>query len=165
MMSDLHRALALFLCSVFLAVGSNALRPDRLDWYPDLSKSKNPGENPALVEKASISLEDVLARLNDGTATFVDARKPERFAEGHLAGAINLPAATKLSSFSKAYPFLPKEGLIIIYCGGGKCEESNEVFEFLASSGFEMDNLRVFKPGWEVLGRQPNVPVEEGGGQ
>ena len=55
---------------------------------------------------------------------------------------------------------LPRETLIIIYCGGGECEESNEVFQFLIESEYSAENLRIFKPGWEVIGHDREIVIE-----
>ena len=96
------------------------------------------------------------------TATIVDTRKPEAFAEGHLAMAINVPSTEKELYLDRIFELIPPEGLIIIYCEGGDCEASNEVFEFLVSNGFQIQNLRIFQPGWEVLGSLSDLPITDG---
>jgi hypothetical protein len=54
---------------------------------------------------------------------------------------------------------LPPGGLIIIYCEGGDCESSNVVFKFLVNNGYSTETLRMYRPGWEVLGELDDLPI------
>jgi len=142
-----------------LAILTNAVRPDRLAWVIDPQASLNPGENPQLAEQVSITLEELREYLLSGTATFIDARKPEEFVAAHLAMAVNIPSSEKEQYLDQVFEMVPPDGLIIIYCEGGECESSNEVFEFLADNGFSIENLRMYRPGWEVLGEAADLPI------
>ena len=159
-MKDIHRILMLLAVSLLLGGLTNAFRSDRIGWIADPSKSTNPGENHALGKESLIKLIELKSAYRGGSATFVDARRPEEYERGHLAGAVNLPASAKTRYFAKAMALLPRETLIIIYCGGGECEESNEVFQFLIESEYSAENLRIFKPGWEVLGQDSEIVIE-----
>jgi rhodanese-related sulfurtransferase len=53
--------------------------------------------------------------LDTTTAALVDVREPEEFAQGHLAGAVNLP----LSSLRRRVRELPA-GELWLYCGAGQ---------------------------------------------
>ena len=154
-----RQAAVLILVSSVLAVATNALRPDSLPWWLDPSKSLNPVDNPDLAGPTRILLEDVRRHFEAGTATFVDARTVEDYAEGHLATAVNIPSTEKEDHLDRIFQMLPPDGLIIIYCEGGNCEASGEVFEFLLSNGFALANLKIFEPGWEVLSGQADLPV------
>jgi rhodanese-related sulfurtransferase len=153
------RALILLVGATAAAVTANIVRPNPLPWVIDPTKSTNPGKNPGLRERAQIGPDEFLEHIRNGTATIVDARKPDEFSAGHVAGAINIPSMEKEQYLGRAMQMLPPEGLIVIYCGGGACEASNEVFEFLVGSGFRQENLRLFEPGWEWIGKQPDAPI------
>jgi rhodanese-related sulfurtransferase len=53
--------------------------------------------------------------LADKSATILDVRGPEEYAEAHLDGAISIP----LAEVEARYPELPKVKPIIIYCHSG----------------------------------------------
>ncbi len=157
------RIAAILGAATLMAVLVNGVRPNPLPWVIDPSKSINPGENPELNRKASISLEEMLEAYMQGTALFVDARTGEEFEQGHLAGAIHVPAAEKDLYLDRIFEHLPFGMTIVIYCEGGECESSNVVYEFLVINGFSTDDLRIFQPGWEVLGgEESGLPVEQG---
>lgn len=159
----LTRIAAILGAATLMAVLVNVVRPDPLPWVIDPSKSINPGENPELNRKSSISLEEVLEAYMQGAALFVDARSEEEFEQGHVAGAIHIPAAEKDLYLDRIFEHLPFGMMIIIYCEGGECESSNVVYEFLAMNGFSTDDLRIFHPGWEILGgEESGLPVEQG---
>lgn len=155
----LLKAWVLVIASSAAGLFVNAVRAKPLPWVIDTRASVNPGENKELAARVEMTLDEVLEHLRNGTGTLVDARKPEQFAEGHVAGAINIPSTEKEQHIGKAFAMLPRDGVIIIYCDGGNCEASNDVFAFLAGAGFDQQNLRIFKPGWEVLGRRADVPI------
>ena len=162
MQNTWFRIFLLLIVSSAAAVLTNAVRQDSLPWVIDPNTSFNPGENPSLAERVSITLDELRDHLNNMTATIVDARKPEAFAEGHLETAINVPSTEKELYLDRIFELIPPESLIIIYCEGGDCEASNEVFEFLVSNGFQIQNLRIFQPGWEVLGSLSDLPITDG---
>lgn len=156
------KILALLLISSVLGVLTNTFRADGLSWILDTEKSLNPGLNPQLAARVEISLDELREHLFAGTASFVDARRVESFEKGHLATAINIPAHDRTLYLDRVYQMLPPEGLIIIYCDGENCEESNDVFEFLVESGYQIENMRIFSPGWIVLEEQSDLPISDG---
>ncbi len=143
------------------AAFTNAVRPGRLAWVIDPKTSTKVGENPALAAQADINLESLRTHILHGTATIIDARKPEEYSAGHVAGAINIPSTEKERQMDRVFQ-LPPDLPIIIYCGGGPCEASHEVFDFLVGSGIPRERLHIFAPGWEVLGAQPDIPQATG---
>jgi 3-mercaptopyruvate sulfurtransferase SseA len=160
--TSLKQSLAILGVASLLAVLVNAVRPDGLPWVLRPSESTNPGENPDLAKEVLIGLDDMRKHLADGSATFVDARNPEAFVQGHLALAVNVPAGRKQDYLNKVREMVPPEGMVIIYCEGGECESSNIIFEFLLKHGFRKENLRIFKPGWERLRSLEGLPIEKG---
>lgn len=95
--------------------------------------------------------------FNSGEYLFVDARSVEDYQEGHIRGAVSLPAGqveAKLPEFLQHYP---PETAIITYCSGRTCRDSHHLAEVLMEMGY--DNINVFIdgfPGWETEGH----PVE-----
>lgn len=148
--------------STALGILANVSRPDRLPWVINPSESINPSINKALGEIVSISSEDLIRYHEAGKATFVDARREEEYAEGHLSGAVNIPSINKEMYLDRVFAQLPPNGLIIIYCEGNDCASSSDVFEFLVLNGFNINNLRIYQPGWEKLGEMEEIPVEYG---
>jgi rhodanese-related sulfurtransferase len=68
---------------------------------------------------------DALKRLYDaGAVVVVDAREPEEYAAGHIAGAINLPFDEVSVEPERLEGLDPGGRPIAAYCGGGTCEVS-----------------------------------------
>jgi len=65
--------------------------------------------------KLSAAALEKLLREKKGDYLLVDVRDEFEFAEGHIAGAINIPAET----FAARSGVLPKEKGIIVYCNSG----------------------------------------------
>lgn len=84
----------------------------------------------------------------------VDARKPETYAAGHIAGAINIPHRT-ISAETTAQ--LDKKALIVAYCDGIGCNASTHGALKLAKLGF---NVRELVGGFEWWTRD-GLPVEK----
>jgi rhodanese-related sulfurtransferase len=59
---------------------------------------------------------DLSAMLASGTALVVDVREPDEFADGHIAGAVNLP----LSRFDPSELPAPCDKVIVLNCAGGR---------------------------------------------
>ncbi len=155
------RIVVLLVASSAAAVFANAVRP-RIPWVIKPDESTNPKENPKLFDEVRVTPEKFRNYIATGTATIIDARKPEEFAEGHVAGAINIPSTMKEQYIGTVFSRLPPDSLIVIYCGGGKCEASAEVFEFLIGAKFKKENLRIFEDGWEWIGKQTDIPIMHG---
>jgi len=155
------RAVVLLFASTGAAVFANAVRP-RIPWVIDAKTSDNPNLNKDLLREVRITSDQFRQFISSGTATIVDARKPEEFAEGHVAGAINIPSTMKEQYIGTVFSRLTPDTLIVIYCGGGKCEASAEVFEFLVGANFKKENLRIFEDGWEWISKQTDIPILHG---
>jgi rhodanese-related sulfurtransferase len=81
-------------------------------------------------------------------ATFIDARSPGLFAEGHVPFAINIPEGApdkdRLAAAARLDPRLPA----VVYCSGGTCVDSIHVARWLLSRKVVGD-VRVFQGGWQ----------------
>ena len=105
---------------------------------------------------------DVAGRLHKAGAVFIDARRSEAYKEGHIAGARSIPvwerdADARIAALpgSKIQP----DAVIVIYCSGGNCTDSELLAQKMSLSGFR--NLYVYRqgfPDWESR----RSPVERG---
>lgn len=97
----------------------------------------------------NITLEEFGKHLKNDSAVIVDARRPTKFAQGHVRGAINIHAGQEEVSMPQFTRDVPNDRLIIVYCSGPDCDEGDNVRDYLMGRGFR--NVRVFHPGWETL--------------
>ncbi len=77
---------------------------------------------------------------------FVDARDPEEYEDGHIAGAVNLPLF-RLDEYSSRMSYLDKSEPLVVYCEGTDCDMSIRLGNELFSKGFK--KVFVFFGGWE----------------
>lgn len=88
---------------------------------------------------------DLKAKVDakDASIYLVDIRKPEDFAKGHVAGAVNLPFADMGKNIDK----LPKDKQIVLMCYSG--QTSGQTLAALKLSGFNAISLKGGFPSWE----------------
>jgi rhodanese-related sulfurtransferase len=95
----------------------------------------------------------------DGSVYFVDARVPERYVEGHVAGAMSLPPG----AFSRTPPktdFLVGQ-TVVVYCTGRDCTDSEAVMVRLQNLKRNIAPIYIMHDGfgaWAANG----YPVETG---
>jgi rhodanese-related sulfurtransferase len=77
---------------------------------------------------------------------FIDARNAEEFADGHIAGAINLPLFS-LDQYSDKLKTIDKTEPVVTYCEGADCDMSIRLGNELFAKGFK--KVFVFFGGWE----------------
>jgi ArsR family transcriptional regulator len=94
---------------------------------------------------------DLLERVRDGLVTVLDVRPPEEFAQGHLAGALNVP----LDRLQERLRDLPPDREVVAYCRGPWCVLSFEAVARLREAGFEARRLQDGLPEW----RRAGLPV------
>jgi len=90
--------------------------------------------------------------LFDQGALFIDARRTEAYAEGHVQGSISIPiwesgvdekiAAVMFTPQVQGDPARP----IVVYCNGGDCEDSHMVGDKLWQAGHT--SVYVYHDGW-----------------
>lgn len=90
-----------------------------------------------------------LLQSHNPPVTVIDVRDKARFAAGHVPGALHIPLA-KLESET---PELPKEHLIVTYCGGGTSGPKGAAL--LAAAGYTTKVMEGFR-AWQAQG----LPVE-----
>lgn len=119
---------------------------------------------------ASITLEQVLALYREhieqdtGQVVLIDARGQEgAYVEGHIRGAEHLTANMLLDADERAQQLISMilpEQTIIIYCGGGDCDESKNLRTVLVGE-LAFENVWIFHPGYPAL-VEAGLPVVSG---
>lgn len=94
---------------------------------------------------------DLLERVRDGLVTVLDVRPPEEYAQGHVAGALNVP----LDRLQERLKELPPGRDVVAYCRGPWCVLSFEAVARLREAGFEARRLQDGLPEW----RRAGLPV------
>ena len=95
---------------------------------------------------------ELLERARHGLVTVVDVRPPEEYAQGHIAGALNIP----LDKLKQHLGELPRNREIVAYCRGPWCVLSYEAVARLRKAGFPARRLQDGLPEW----RKAGMPVE-----
>lgn len=142
--------------SIYSTEESDKLLQEFLNNPTDTAKKEvtNLVQNPNLssegfVKPQNIKL-DFAKVLHERNALFIDGRTEDEYKSGHIPGAINisyvdftvLPDAEKIEIMSK----YNKDGIIVVYCGGGDCEMSIDLAYDIAKLGFT--SVNIFLGGW-----------------
>jgi rhodanese-related sulfurtransferase len=85
----------------------------------------------------TVNLAQAHELFQQGRALFLDARKPEEYAELHIPGAINIPPDKLEEAGDRALTGIDKTRLIIVYCDHVRCDASLKVAEKLQSLGYQ----------------------------
>jgi rhodanese-related sulfurtransferase len=90
-------------------------------------------------------------------AVIIDAREPDEYEMGHIAGAINIPF-DYYDEYMDVIDSLDYTGVHIIYCSGGECSLSLDLADILfIEKSFE--NVFVFEEGFPAW-QDAELPVE-----
>ncbi|MEE9207000.1 MAG: rhodanese-like domain-containing protein [Gemmatimonadota bacterium] len=132
--SKLRGVVGVALASMFVSVGPA--------WGQDQSLA------------TTIESSELASRIDDGTAPFVlDVRTPAEYAEGHIAGAVNIPH-TELADRLSELEFETSEE-IVVYCRTGRRARVAEAI--LAEAGYTgVRDLQGHIQGW----RAAELPLE-----
>ena len=141
----------LLIISIMAAWLVNVARPEPLPWWGDYAQRKV--QQTAARGFAVVAPEEARALLAGEKDLFVDARTPEEFAQGHIPGAVNIPAEALFSGLESALASLPREKRLLIYCGNLACSKSRELAQGLKDMGLK--NIAVMPEGlegWRAVG-------------
>jgi rhodanese-related sulfurtransferase len=111
-----------------------------------------PHPDKAFVE---ISSEDAMQLWHE-KAIFIDARRTDVFAQGHIAGSRSMPVwEADVDDRIRAFfdEVTNQQQPIVVYCSGGNCEDSHMLADKLWGAGYE--NVLVYKdgfPAWQKMG-------------
>jgi rhodanese-related sulfurtransferase len=126
--------------------GSVPLPPDMNDPLGLGSASAGSFAVPDVPRPLQIQLSRVKEFFDAKQATFVDAREPSEYAQGHIPGAIDLPYDEVVTDPARLESLDPHGRPIIVYCGGGTCELSMNLGFALVNAG--KTKVLVFMGGW-----------------
>ncbi len=129
--------------------------------WPD-NRHKRELEFPPSYEPGDslLSVEDAYGLYLGGKATFIDAREPGEFEEGHIKGAINLPFEQWDAYWESIRPAIDPEKKIVAYCGGLDCELSLFLVRELKQRGYQ--KAYIFFGGWQKW-NDARLPVDTPG--
>jgi rhodanese-related sulfurtransferase len=152
MRRTLQRAVLIVVAGVTLGLAGNAVSPRGIAWITPPKK--------VVEAKDTIPLPEAQALWEAGDGFFLDARRPEDFAAGHIAGAFNLPAHSFDAHFQEVAPMLAPDARIVVYCDGVECELSHQLAGSLRELGFT--DVRVLINGWTEWRRAGLATITEG---
>jgi rhodanese-related sulfurtransferase len=101
------------------------------------------------------------ARHEQELVMFVDARNARRYASGHVPGAYHLDPFYPEAGLGEVLPVALMAEMVIIYCTGGDCEDSEFGAVLLEEAGVPAERLYVYGGGWDEW-RERGLPVETG---
>ena len=152
------QASLLLVLAAGFALGFNHFRsssqPLVADWSPAARLKAATGKDMIIAVEQAVEFYDTRE------AVFVDARSPEEYAAGHIAGAVNVPLEdvhTHIGAFFNRVP--ERETIVITYCDGETCSLSEDLALFLQNSGYM--NVRVIINGWSVW-KERGFPISGG---
>ncbi len=83
-----------------------------------------------------ITTAEAKSALDKHIALFIDARPADQYAQGHLPGALSLPADKFDDTFPGLADRIEASPFLVIYCDGAECSDSIHVAERLLAYGF-----------------------------
>ena len=98
----------------------------------------------------SVTVDEYEKAIADTAVVRVDVRTAEEFADGHIAGAVNIDVQ-KDNFESKAKELLPKGKTIAVNCRSGR--RSKTAAEILAKNGYNVIELDAGYKGWTASGK------------
>jgi rhodanese-related sulfurtransferase len=84
-------------------------------------------EIPDLDRPVFVQISAVKRLFDADAALIIDAREPEEYAEGHIAGSVNLPFDDVITDPARLETLETGGRPIVVYCGGGTCEVSQQL--------------------------------------
>ncbi len=101
-----------------------------------------------------INLDGVIEILDDpatagGLNVFVDARKEDDFAEGHIPGAVSCFPYEIEKCIDRVLERTNGADKVIVYCGGGDCEDSIFMCRELVEAGVPFEAIHLYAGGWK----------------
>lgn len=78
-----------------------------------------------------VTREELLRRVESGSATVIDVRPREEYTAGHIPGAVSIP----LDELAERLAELPTDHEIVAYCRGAYCVFSHDAVRLLTAHG------------------------------
>jgi rhodanese-related sulfurtransferase len=120
-----------------------------------------PEARPEVVAKeaGALSIQEAAKKFQEKGTLFLDARAPEDYRAGHIAGALNLPVHQFDQYFLEVVEQLEASHVIITYCGGKDCTQGRDLALILKDMEFE--SVYFLVDGWTEWLSQ-GLPTEKG---
>lgn len=148
--ADIRNALILLGVSVATGVTNLAIHDlPVVAAEPDASQASCAGAESDITLVPRISVDAVVDLLERADVTVVDARSGRAHAEGHIPGAISLPQPEAEDLLEVQSVPIPPQNLVITYCDGGACEQS-EYLGLLLRDRAGCDQVQVLEGGWQA---------------
>lgn len=96
---------------------------------------------------ANLIVEQAYQLLMQGNVLFIDTRYTEEYYEGHIPGAVNLPANASRDQMMDFLDTVNKEQIIVTYCSNPLCNSSQRLAGYLSYLGYQ--NAHIFYGGYE----------------
>jgi len=180
-------AIGLALALAANALSSRGLRLSR-NYFPggDRPAAANPGSNSVATGSNAapsspleairqrlqkhglqlVSSNEVIALFRDpryepGLVVFIDARDDQHYAAGHIPGAWQFHHYRPEKYLPDVLPACLTAQQVVVYCGGGDCEDSESASIMLRDAGVRGENLFVYAGGIAEWTNNA-LPVETG---
>jgi len=150
----------LLIVAALVGIAFNAVRPGGIPLimagapvattaHGDTAQSGAADTSAAAVQLAegAVSVDQVKAALDDGSAIIIDARSTTEYEAGHIPGAINIPHDRIPEFIETLNAEVPMDANVIIYCRGPECDFSDLLATELKVMGYQ--TVSVFTGGWE----------------
>ena len=142
------------------SVSQPASPDEKTDVYARISQQlRDLGLQPIGFEDAKAVFEDPAYEV--GNMMFVDSRTEKSFAEGHIPGAYLFNRFRADEYIDEVREAAQMAMQIVVYCGGGDCEDSELTTTTLQEEGFDPTILFVYVGGMEEW-RSEGMPIECG---
>lgn len=182
MKTTLLSAITIVILGSLVGVGVNAVRGrDSLSLgrnYFKIASNVGSDETPTLQEGddpaaevpkhpfAPASVGDMIdwfqsQEYASGQVVFIDARNDEAYEEGHIPGAFQVDNYNFDRDFPLFLEDIEEAEVIVVYCGGGECEDSIFVASALEGMDIARSKIRVFEGGINAW-LEEDLPVDEG---
>jgi rhodanese-related sulfurtransferase len=180
-------AIAIVVLSALLGLGFNAVRAKnrieitrnyfRIAAVPTDPPVVDAGRNPTVEPSTKgdggshpftvVTTDEALELSEDGgrysgEIIFVDARNDAHYEEGHIPGAYQIDHYNLDDYIDEAMlARLDGADIIVVYCGGGDCEDSIYLSSALLEFDVSIDKIRLYESGMAAWTEQ-GLPVDEG---
>ena len=133
------------LFAALVGIGVNFLPGHRLPLFRPFPMERASGPARESFQEADADMVRQLVSAN--TAILLDARPADEFVSGHIPAARNLPVARFAEEFPRLTPALKSSAMIIVYCRGISCGDSQLLAEKLHLRG--LHGILVYRGGIE----------------
>jgi rhodanese-related sulfurtransferase len=142
----------ILLASVIFGLGRNYFSETPLLLFRVQVKAIRPAVQ---IQFSEADAELVSQMSADPRSILIDARLPDLFRSGYIPGAVNLPVAKFSAALPLLLPRLRSARLVIVYCGGPKCNDASDLADMLFLKGFK--DLLIYRGGIEDWVRRGNA--------